>query len=167
MEHAMDYAKKDFHGLCFVNLVDFDMLFGHRRDIDGYAKALSEFDAWLPEFMAQLGDEDLVMITADHGCDPGYLATTDHTREYVPLLVMGKQENNKKTVLRVRIIAICSLVLTVVVFCINVMAAAAGMVSPVFHDLLNVVSAPMFCSQYWILSIFCWACLLSASFMKK
>ena len=83
------------------------------------------------------------------------------------LLVMGKQENNKKTVLRVRIIAICSLVLTVVVFCINVMAAAAGMVSPVFHDLLNVVSAPMFCSQYWVLSLFGWACLLSASFVKK
>ena len=89
---------------------------------------------------------------------------------YLPgscLLVMGKQENNKKTVLRVRIIAICSLVLTVVVFCINVMAAAAGMVSPVFHDLLNVVSAPMFCSQYWVLSLFGWACLLSASFVKK
>ena len=79
------------------------------------------------------------------------------------LLVMGKQENNKKTVLRVRIIAICSLVLTVVVFCINVMAAAAGMVSPVFHDLLNVVSAPMFCSQYWVLSLFGWACLLMTS----
>ena len=91
MEHAMDYAKKDFHGLCFVNLVDFDMLFGHRRDIDGYAKALSEFDAWLPKFMEQLGEDDLVMITADHGCDPGYAATTDHTREYVPLLVMGKR----------------------------------------------------------------------------
>ena len=91
MEHAMDYAKKDFHGLCFVNLVDFDMLFGHRRDIDGYAKALSEFDAWLPKFMEQLGEDDLVMITADHGCDPGYAATTDHTREYVPLLVMGKK----------------------------------------------------------------------------
>ncbi len=91
LDHTMDYAKQDFEGLCFVNLVDFDMLFGHRRDIDGYAKALTEFDAWLPEFMAQLGDEDLVMITADHGCDPGYAATTDHTREYVPLLVLGKQ----------------------------------------------------------------------------
>ena len=90
MEHAMDYAKKDFHGLCFVNLVDFDMLFGHRRDIDGYANALSEFDAWLGDFLKELGDEDLVMITADHGCDPAYTATTDHTREYVPLLVLGK-----------------------------------------------------------------------------
>ena len=91
LDHTMDYAKQDFEGLCFVNLVDFDMLFGHRRDIDGYAKALTEFDAWLPEFLAQLGDEDLVMITADHGCDPGYTVTTDHTREYVPLLVLGRQ----------------------------------------------------------------------------
>ena len=91
MEHAMRYAEKDFHGLCFVNLVDFDMLYGHRRDIDGYAKALNEFDAWLPGFMEKLGEEDLVMITADHGCDPAYTATTDHTREYVPLLIGGKK----------------------------------------------------------------------------
>ena len=91
MEHAMHYAQEDFTGLCFVNLVDFDMNFGHRRDPEGYARALNEFDAWLPGFLAQLGDEDLVMITADHGCDPGYGATTDHTREYVPLLVLGKQ----------------------------------------------------------------------------
>ena len=90
LDHAMDYAKEDFHGLCFVNLVDFDMLYGHRRDIDGYARALTEFDRWLPSFLEQLGDEDLVMITAEHGCDPAYLATTDHTREYVPLLVLGK-----------------------------------------------------------------------------
>ena len=91
MEHAMGYAAKDFHGLCFVNLVDFDMVFGHRRNIDGYANALSEFDAWLGEFQKNLGEDDLVMITADHGCDPAYTATTDHTREYVPLLVMGKR----------------------------------------------------------------------------
>jgi phosphopentomutase len=90
MEHTLHYADQDFHGLCFVNLVDFDMQFGHRRDIDGYAKALAEFDAWLPSLMEKLGDEDIVMITADHGCDPAYTATTDHTREYVPLLVMGK-----------------------------------------------------------------------------
>ena len=90
MDHAMTYAKKDFTGLCFVNLVDFDMVYGHRRDIDGYAAALTEFDAWLPDFLAKLGQEDIVMITADHGCDPGYTATTDHTREYVPLLVLGK-----------------------------------------------------------------------------
>ena len=90
MEHTIRYAGQDFEGLCFVNLVDFDMLYGHRRDIDGYAKALSEFDAWLPKLLEQLGDEDVVMITADHGCDPAYTATTDHTREYVPLLVLGK-----------------------------------------------------------------------------
>ena len=90
MEHASHYAKQDFQGLCFVNLVDFDMVFGHRRDIDGYANALSEFDAWLGGFMQELGEEDVVMITADHGCDPAYTATTDHTREYVPLLVLGK-----------------------------------------------------------------------------
>ena len=91
MEHAMHYAGEDFRGLCFVNLVDFDMLYGHRRDIDGYAAALTEFDTWLGEFMQQLGEEDLVMITADHGCDPAYTATTDHTREYVPLLILGKK----------------------------------------------------------------------------
>ena len=91
MEHTLHYADQDFEGLCFVNLVDFDMNFGHRRDIDGYAKALSEFDKWLPSLLAKLGDEDIVMITADHGCDPGYAATTDHTREYVPLLILGKQ----------------------------------------------------------------------------
>ena len=91
MEHALHYAQQDFEGLCFVNLVDFDMLYGHRRDIDGYAAALSEFDAWLPKLLEKLGEEDLVMITADHGCDPAYTATTDHTREYVPLLILGKQ----------------------------------------------------------------------------
>ena len=91
MAHTLHYAAKDFTGLCFVNLVDFDMNFGHRRDIDGYANALSEFDAWLPSLIENLSDEDMVMITADHGCDPAYLATTDHTREYVPLLVLGKQ----------------------------------------------------------------------------
>ena len=91
MNHASNYAKQDFNGLCFVNLVDFDMQFGHRRDIDGYANALTEFDTWLGGFMELMGDEDVVMITADHGCDPAYTATTDHTREYVPLMVLGKQ----------------------------------------------------------------------------
>lgn len=91
MAHTDDYAARDFHGLCFVNLVDFDMQFGHRRDVDGYANALTEFDSWLGQFLPKLGDEDLVMITADHGCDPAYTATTDHTREYVPLVVLGKQ----------------------------------------------------------------------------
>ncbi len=90
MAHADRYAQQDFTGLCFVNLVDFDMQFGHRRDIDGYAGALTEFDAWLGQFMERLTEEDVVMITADHGCDPAYTATTDHTREYVPLLVLGK-----------------------------------------------------------------------------
>ena len=90
MSHVSNYAAKDFHGLCFVNLVDFDMVYGHRRDVDGYANALTEFDAWLGEFVKTLGEDDLVMITADHGCDPAYIATTDHTREYVPLLVLGK-----------------------------------------------------------------------------
>ena len=94
MEHTDHYAAQDFEGLCFVNLVDFDMVFGHRRDIDGYAKALSEFDAWLGQFVEKLGDEDVVMITADHGCDPAYTATTDHTREYVPLLILGKGVKN-------------------------------------------------------------------------
>ena len=91
MAHTLHYADTDFEGLCFVNLVDFDMVYGHRRDIDGYAKALTEFDAWLPQLLGKLGDEDIVMITADHGCDPGYAATTDHTREHVPLLILGKQ----------------------------------------------------------------------------
>lgn len=91
MQHTVDYAKQDFAGLCFVNLVDFDMQFGHRRDIPGYAKALREFDSWLAGFLPTLGEDDCVMITADHGCDPGYAATTDHTREYVPLMVFGKK----------------------------------------------------------------------------
>lgn len=91
MAHTDDYTARDFRGLCFVNLVDFDMQFGHRRDVDGYANALTEFDTWLGQFLPKLGDEDLVMITADHGCDPAYTATTDHTREYVPLVVLGKQ----------------------------------------------------------------------------
>ncbi len=91
MAHTDHYADMDFHGLCFVNLVDFDMQFGHRRNIDGYANALTEFDTWLGTFLPKLTAEDVVMITADHGCDPAYTATTDHTREYVPLLVLGKQ----------------------------------------------------------------------------
>ena len=91
MEHTDNYVNQDWEGLCFVNLVDFDMQYGHRRDIDGYAKALTEFDTWLGNFLPKLGEDDILMITADHGCDPGYSATTDHTREYVPLLVLGKQ----------------------------------------------------------------------------
>ena len=93
MEHALHYADQDFTGLCFVNLVDFDMQYGHRRDIDGYARALNEFDSWLPQLMEKMGEDDLVLVTADHGCDPAYTATTDHTREYVPLMILGKKVN--------------------------------------------------------------------------
>ena len=91
LNKTMAYADRDFHGLCFINLVDFDMLYGHRRNIDGYAAALTEFDGWFADFMQKLGEDDIVMITADHGCDPAYTATTDHTREYVPLLIAGKR----------------------------------------------------------------------------
>lgn len=91
LEKTLGYAGKDFKGLCFVNLVDFDMLYGHRRNVDGYAKALTEFDTWLPGFLEQLGPDDILMVTADHGCDPAYTATTDHTREYVPLLICGQK----------------------------------------------------------------------------
>jgi phosphopentomutase len=89
MEHTDHYVEADFEGLCFVNLVDFDMVFGHRRNIDGYANALTEFDTWLGKFLPKLREDDILMITADHGCDPAYTATTDHTREYVPLIVAG------------------------------------------------------------------------------
>ena len=89
MAASMELAARDFRGLCFINLVDFDMKYGHRNDIDGYAAALSRFDAWLPEFAAKLGAGDVLIITADHGCDPGD-ASTDHTREYTPLLVLGE-----------------------------------------------------------------------------
>ena len=91
IKRTLEYLDKEFEGLCFINLVDFDMLYGHRRDVDGYAKALSYFDEKLPEIMAKLRDEDILMITADHGCDPAYAATTDHTREYTPLIVYGQR----------------------------------------------------------------------------
>ena len=77
------------HGLIFSNLVDFDMLYGHRRDTEGYAKALEHFDGRLPEIIAALNDDDLLIMTADHGNDPTKDGS-DHTREYVPLLVYGK-----------------------------------------------------------------------------
>ena len=88
---TLAYADKDFHGLCFVNLVDFDMLYGHRRNPDGYAAALQEFDSWLPGFLEKLREDDCVIITADHGCDPGYRKHTDHTREYIPMIALGKK----------------------------------------------------------------------------
>ena len=84
------WMDRDFEGLCFVNLVDFDMLYGHRNDVDGYAKALAEFDERLPGFLSKLKDDDVFMITADHGCDPGFTQSTDHSREYVPFMVYGK-----------------------------------------------------------------------------
>jgi len=89
IKRTLEYMDKDFEGLCFVNLVDFDMLYGHRRDVDGYAKALAYFDEKLPEIMGKMRPGDILMITADHGCDPAYMATTDHTREYVPFLMYG------------------------------------------------------------------------------
>ncbi len=88
MQTALALSKKNFDGICFVNLVDFDMLYGHRQDIDGYAAALSEFDEFLPKFIKNLDKNDLLIITADHGCDPGD-NSTDHTREFVPLLIYG------------------------------------------------------------------------------
>ena len=89
MNKAMEYQKEDFTGLCFVNLVDFDMHYGHRNDIDGYAKAATVFDEQLHDFVAAMKDEDILMITADHGCDPGFRGT-DHSREYVPFMAYGK-----------------------------------------------------------------------------
>ena len=92
MEMGLKAVQTDFEGLCFINLVDFDMLYGHRQDVDGYAAALTAFDSWLPSFMEKMGEEDVLMITADHGCDPGD-SHTDHTREYVPLVVYGAAVN--------------------------------------------------------------------------
>lgn len=91
---TLEIAKTDFDGLCYTNLVDCDMLYGHRRDIDGYAKAISEFDECLPRLAGDLRDDDFLIITADHGCDPGFKGT-DHTREYVPLLIYSKSIKGK------------------------------------------------------------------------
>ena len=88
IDKTIDYMKRDFHGLCFTNLVDFDMKYGHRNDIDGYGKALSYFDSRLPELLSLLKEEDVLMITADHGCDPS-TPSTDHSREYVPWVITG------------------------------------------------------------------------------
>lgn len=86
MNKTFELLKKDFNGLVFTNLVDFDMKYGHRRDVDGYANAISEFDNWLNEFIPKMNDDDLLIITADHGCDPAFKGT-DHTREQVPILM--------------------------------------------------------------------------------
>lgn len=90
MDITSEYQKKDFHGICFTNLVDFDMLYGHRRNAVGYAQALNEFDAWLSGFMAKMRSDDVLIITADHGCDPCH-SGTDHTREYIPVMVYGNE----------------------------------------------------------------------------
>jgi phosphopentomutase len=87
------WAIKSFRGekgLIFTNLVDFDMVYGHRRNISGYARALEAFDSQLPRIFQALGPEDILMLTADHGCDPTHTKHTDHTREYVPLLIYGQ-----------------------------------------------------------------------------
>ena len=90
MQKTSEYLNKDFKGICFVNLVDFDMLYGHRNDVDGYAKAITEFDKWLGTFMQGLGEDDYLLISADHGCDP-ITPSTDHSREYVFMLAYGKK----------------------------------------------------------------------------
>ena len=88
MNITLDLCDKDFNGLCFVNLVDFDMIYGHRNDVDGYANAASEFDKQLGQMMDKLREDDIVIITADHGCDPS-TESTDHSREYVPMIIFG------------------------------------------------------------------------------
>ncbi len=89
MEEFLKGAEKEFHGLLFLNLVEFDSHFGHRNDVDGYAAALSRFDAFLPSLQKKMKEGDLLVITADHGCDPG-TPSTDHSREYVPVLLWGE-----------------------------------------------------------------------------
>lgn len=89
LDRTIEYLKEDFEGFLFTNLVDFDMLFGHRNDVEGYANALREFDTRLPQILENLKDEDILFITADHGCDPT-TESTDHSREYIPLLIYGK-----------------------------------------------------------------------------
>ena len=90
MQTALKLQQKDFNGLCFINLVDFDMLYGHRQDALGYANAINEFDAFLNDFMPNMCDDDLLIITADHGCDPAFKGT-DHTREQVPIIIYSKE----------------------------------------------------------------------------
>ena len=89
MEVTMKMLERDFTGLCFVNLIDFDMLYGHRNDVDGYAKAITEFDKWLENFIEKMNEDDILIITADHGCDPS-TSSTDHSREYIPVIMYGK-----------------------------------------------------------------------------
>jgi len=88
---TVEAASEQEEGLIFTNLVDFDMRFGHRRDATGYARALEEFDQYLPEILHNMRPDDMLIITADHGCDPTYEKTTDHTREYIPIIMYGKK----------------------------------------------------------------------------
>jgi len=88
MEITLDLAERDFEGLCFVNLVDFDAMYGHRNDATGYAAAMTSFDRQLGELLPKLQKEDVLIITADHGCDPS-TPSTDHSREYTPMLICG------------------------------------------------------------------------------
>lgn len=90
VDQLINVMDRPFNGLSFTNLVDFDALYGHRRDVEGYAKALEEFDARIPEIIDHMEEDDLLMITADHGNDPTYKGT-DHTREYIPLLTYSKK----------------------------------------------------------------------------
>ena len=89
IEKTIKAIKENSNGLIFTNLVDFDMLYGHRNNVEGYARALEEFDSYLPEIMSNLKDDDILIITADHGCDPS-TPSTDHSREYIPILAYGK-----------------------------------------------------------------------------
>lgn len=88
IDETLSWMERDFNGICFTNLVDYDMLYGHRNDVEGYAKALTSFDERLPQILAALKEEDILMITADHGCDPS-TPSTDHSREYTPLVIAG------------------------------------------------------------------------------
>ncbi len=90
MKITSNYQRQEWNGLCFTNLVDFDMQYGHRRDPAGYANALNEFDVWLGGFLEKMRPDDVLIITADHGCDPCH-SGTDHTREYIPLLIYGRE----------------------------------------------------------------------------
>ncbi|GAA0105540.1 phosphopentomutase [Paraclostridium sordellii] len=92
VDQTINYMKKENKGLIFTNLVDFDSKYGHRRDVEGYKKALEEFDARIPEIISNMKDDDILIINADHGNDPTYKGT-DHTREYIPVLVYGKNIN--------------------------------------------------------------------------
>lgn len=99
IQQILEYLDKKFEGLCFINLVDYDMLYGHRNDVEGYAKALTYFDEQLPMLLKRLKEDDILMITADHGCDPG-TSSTDHSREYTPLVIYGnsiRQDNSLGT----------------------------------------------------------------------